>query len=204
MNIEEVIENLRVIKHPHPTLRHKSKPLVKVDRHIKAIVARMFELMYEHRGVGLAANQVDLPFQLFVINLESDPNKGEELVFINPVIELPKGNREAEEGCLSIPQVYGSVVRPEQIHVKAYSTDGSEIDSAVNGFLAQAVQHEYDHLQGVMFPDRMSEAARKMIDGELAEFEYEFEKERRSGAVGDDQSIADRLSELERMYCGTT
>lgn len=202
MNIEETVSNLCVVKFPHPTLRRKSKPLVKVDRGIKAIVKRMFELMYEHKGIGLAANQVDLPFQLFVVNLEADPTKGDELVFINPVLESPKGNSEAEEGCLSIPSVYGKVTRPEQIRVKAFAIDGREIDEVIDGMFARVVQHEFDHLQGVLFPDRMNDASQRAIEGELADFVHEFENDRRLGSIGDDDAIEQRLLELERMYCG--
>ena len=90
---------MEIVQYPHPTLRHKSKPINRVDRELKEIVSEMFKLMYEAKGIGLAANQVDLPIQLFIINLKSDPNEGEELVFINPVVTSPKGSDEAEEGC---------------------------------------------------------------------------------------------------------
>ena len=113
MNIEQLIDELAVVSIPHPALRHKSKPLTRVDRHIKNIVARMFELMYENKGVGLAANQVSLPFQLFVVNTEGKPDSGKERTFLNPVIESPKGRSEMEEGCLSIPTVFGEVIRPD-------------------------------------------------------------------------------------------
>ena len=93
------LTELEIVQYPHPTLRHKSKPINRVDRELKEIVSEMFKLMYEAKGIGLAANQVDLPIQLFIINLKSDPNEGEELVFINPVVTSPKGSDEAEEGC---------------------------------------------------------------------------------------------------------
>ncbi len=84
---------LRVIRYPHPTLRHPSKPLKRIDRAVQDIVRRMFELMYEHNGIGLAANQVDLPYRLFVLNLKGKPNEGEERVFINPILMPPKESR---------------------------------------------------------------------------------------------------------------
>ena len=83
---------LKIINIPHPTLRHVSKPIKRVDKKLKGFVAEMFELMYESHGIGLAANQVDLPFQLFVINPTGAPDKKEERVLINPVVQLPKGN----------------------------------------------------------------------------------------------------------------
>ena len=97
---------MEIVTYPHPTLRHESKPVKRVDAELREIVQEMFHLMYEARGVGLAANQVDLPLRLFVLNLESDPDKSEEFVFINPVISKPKGSEEKEEGCLSLPELW--------------------------------------------------------------------------------------------------
>lgn len=195
------MENLEVIYYPHPTLRHKSKPILRVDNELKDMVRRMFELMYEHKGIGLAANQVDLPFQLFILNLESDPEKGEEMVFINPVISLPKGSDVAEEGCLSIPKVYGKVARPENIHVKAYNLKGEVFDDRVSGLFARAIQHETDHLHGVLFPDRMTETEGKLIEHELDEFRIDFESRQRLGSIPDRESIMKRLAALEQRYC---
>ncbi len=195
------MNELEIIFYPHPTLRHVSKPIRKVDADLKKIVARMFELMYEHKGIGLAANQVDLPLQLFVINLEGQKDEGEELVFINPVISQPKGTTTAEEGCLSIPQVYGKVTRPESVHVKAYNLQGEAFDHRVDGLFARAIQHETDHLQGVLFPDRMTDNERNMIDGELEDFRIDFESRRRTGSQPDDEAIQKRLAEFEARYC---
>ena len=106
--------------------------------------------MYASRGIGLAANQVDLPFQLFLVNESGEPSKGEELVFINPVITKPKGREEKEEGCLSLPGVHANVARPTQIHVTAYDLNGSPIDATFDGMLARIIQHEYDHVHGCL------------------------------------------------------
>lgn len=192
---------MEIIPYPHPTLRHKSKPLQRVNRELKALVGQMFPLMYEAKGVGLAANQVDLPFQLFVINEKADPDQGEELVFINPVITKPKGREEKEEGCLSLPGIYGNVDRPTKIHVTAYALDGSPIDMTVDGMLARIIQHEFDHLQGTLFIDRIAESTRKQIDGELEEFEIEFEAGQKSGKYGSATEIAERLKKLESEFC---
>ncbi len=162
---------------------------------------QMFLLMYEARGVGLAANQVDLPFQLFVINEKADPNDGEELVFINPVIERPKGREEKEEGCLSLPEVYGTVTRPTQIHVTAYNLDGELFDKTVDGMLARIIQHEYDHVQGTLFIDRIAESTRKQLEGELEEFELDFEGKQAAGKLGSNVEIAKRLKKLEDEFC---
>ena len=192
---------LKIINVPHPTLRHESKPLRRVDKKLKAMVAEMFDLMHEHRGIGLAANQVDLPFQLFIINPTGEAGSGEERVLINPVVQSPKGNSESEEGCLSIPGVYGKVVRPTAVHVIAYDLEGNKMDEVVDGTLARVIQHEFDHLQGVLFPDRMSQAALKSIEDELHAFDLEFQ----AMLIQDDGLIAEhvkkRLAELESEYC---
>lgn len=161
----------------------------------------MFDAMYEARGIGLAANQVDLPLQLFVINTKADPNEGEELVFINPVISAPKGSDEAEEGCLSIVGVNALVARPETIHVSAYDLAGNEIDMTCSGLLAKAIQHEKDHLEGMLFIDRISDSAFKQLDGELEEFEIVFENKRKTGEIPSDEAIFQRLAEIEAKYC---
>jgi len=161
----------------------------------------MFVLMYQARGIGLAANQVDLPLQLFVINLTGDAEEGEERVFINPVISKPGGQAEAEEGCLSIPEVNGTVLRPEKIHVSAFDLAGNEIDETVDGLLARAIQHEYDHLHGVLFIDRLSESVKKNIDGELYEFENHHQALVKSGEIPDVEANNQRLAEIEAKFC---
>ncbi len=103
---------MKIIHYPHPTLRHRSKPVRRVDAKLKSMISEMFDLMYEASGIGLAANQVDLPLRFFVCNLAGERGEGEELVFINPVISRPKGNEEREEGCLSLPGVCAPVKRP--------------------------------------------------------------------------------------------
>lgn len=190
-----------IVTYPHPTLRHKSQPIKRVDARLREIVREMFELMYEARGVGLAANQVDLPIRLFVANLESDPEKGEELVFINPVVSMPKGTEENEEGCLSLPGLYGNVIRPKKVRVNAYDLQGQELNADIDGLFARVVQHETDHLDGVLFIDRMTESAKVDVEGELDMFETEFNSRRATGGIPDTPAIAARLKEWEEKYC---
>ena len=192
---------MEIVHYPHPTLRYPSKTVRRIDRELRSIVREMFELMYDARGIGLAANQVDLPLQLFVVNASGDPEGGEELVFVNPVIDQPKGSGVAEEGCLSIPGVHGNVNRPNQIHITAYDLEGNEIDAVVDGLLARVIQHEYDHLQGVLFIDRVSDTAKKQLADELEAFELEFQSQQLSEKMPDDQAIRKRLSEIEARYC---
>jgi peptide deformylase len=170
-----------------------------VDAGLKKIVAEMFSLMYEHKGVGLAANQVDLPYQLFVINLENDPSKGEEHVFINPVISRRTGTVEAEEGCLSFPEIYANVKRSSKVMVSAYNLFGQEVNFTAEGFFARAIQHEFDHLEGILFIDRLSPTGQMTVEPALQNLKREFEGDRERGFIPDDREIAARLAELEAL-----
>ena len=130
---------LQIVQYPHPTLRHRSKPLRRVDAELRNIVAEMLELMYAHEGVGLAANQVDLPYRLFVTNVQGDRDvKEAECVFINPVLSGGHGQEEDEEGCLSIPGIRAPVVRNAKLKIQAYDLAGNEITGEVDGLMAQS------------------------------------------------------------------
>lgn len=192
---------MEIINFPHPTLRYESKPIVRVDAGLREIVGEMFDLMYAAKGVGLAANQVNLPLQLFVINVTGQRDSGEELVFINPVVSAPRGSSVASEGCLSLAGVEAMVSRPEQIHVSAYDLSGNEIDMTVGGFLARVIQHENDHIRGVMFVDRISDSERRLIEGEIEAFDLDFTAAREAGTIPDDDAIAEHRSKIEARYC---
>ena len=154
---------LEVILYPHPLLRYAARPIRRVDTQLRTWIREMFELMYEHHGVGLAAPQVGLPLQLFVVNPTGTPEGGEELVFINPALQRPKGRDEAEEGCLSLPSVYANVARPASIELFAYDASGAEIQGVFDGYLGRILQHEFDHLQGTLLIDRISESSRVQL-----------------------------------------
>ena len=141
---------MQIINYPHPTLRHKSKVIHRVDAELRDIVREMFSLMYEAKGIGLAANQVDLPLRLFVINSAGDPEEGEELVFINPVISQPEGQAESEEGCLSIPGIQVNIRRPESVCIRAQDLEGNPFEIESEGFPSRVWQHECDHLDGLL------------------------------------------------------
>ena len=191
---------MHIVQYPYPTLRHVSKPLVRVDQELHAIVRGMFDLMYEANGVGLAANQVDLPYRLFVLNLLSDPEaKDEEHVFLNPVLTGRKGMIESEEGCLSVPSVYGQVKRPERVVLNAFDLAGEEVTLELEDLFARAVQHEIDHLDGILFIDRLSPTGELAVKEALADFETQFSGQRARGEIPDDATIARRLTELEEL-----
>ena len=194
------LSSLEIIHFPHPTLRYESKPVVRVDDNLRAMVQQMFPLMYEARGIGLAANQVNLPLRLFVINLAAEPDEGEELVFINPVVSRPKGSDEKEEGCLSIPGVNGHVKRPETIHVEAYNLEGDLFKADVDGLFARAIQHELDHLDGVLFTDKLTETGKLSVRDDLDELEAVYQSRRETGEVQDDEAIRKHIREIESQY----
>ena len=191
---------MRIIKYPHPTLRHESKPVTRVDQPLKDMIGRMFELMYEGNGIGLAANQVDLPYRLLVMNVECDPAAtDQEYVFINPEITHRKGSAQAEEGCLSFPGIYAPVRRSAKVVVSAYSLQGKELSYELDGLYARVAQHEIDHLDGVVFIDHLGTSARLAVKQGLADLEQQFHTDRRLGLIPDDDEIATRLAELEEV-----
>jgi peptide deformylase len=194
-------KRLSIIVHPHPTLRYKSKPILRVDDQLRDYISQMFELMYSSKGVGLAANQVNLPLQLFVVNPSGKQGEGEEIVFINPVLSRPKGTESGEEGCLSLPGVFGEVVRAAEIDVEAFTHLGQRINLRANGYLARILQHEYDHLQGVMFFDRMSEAKRLEINDEIGEFEDDYQVQSSLGNIVSEDHWQAWIQKIESRYC---
>ncbi|MDA7979201.1 MAG: peptide deformylase [Pirellulales bacterium] len=193
---------LKIIEYPHPTLRHRSKPLRRVDAELRAMIDQMFDLMYEAKGVGLAANQVDLPYRFFVMNETGDPEQPDaQQVIINPVLSRPKGSAEQEEGCLSLPGVYKPVTRPAQIRLNAYDLRGQEINVELEGMPSRIVQHEADHLDGVLFIDRISESDKREIVGALEELSIDFDAKQHSGEIASEDHVNRRLADLERLRC---
>lgn len=189
---------MHILHYPHPTLRHVSKPLRRVDAELKKLVREMFDLMYQANGIGLAANQVDLPYRLFVMNITSDPKQlDQERVYINPVITARKGMAEAEEGCLSLPGIYADVKRPDRITLSAYEIDGRETSVDLEGLAARAVQHEVDHLDGILFIDHLSPTSRMEIKEAIEELELNFASQLQRREVPSERDIKTRLAQLE-------
>ncbi|MFM8953588.1 MAG: peptide deformylase [Planctomycetaceae bacterium] len=193
---------LRLVEYPHPALLRRTKPVSRIDDALAAAVEQMFDIMYDARGVGLAANQVALPYRLFIVNCEGERGQGEEHVFINPVISRPRGTAVQEEGCLSLPGVRMDVRRPERIVVDAWSLDGQAIHLDVDGLLARVIQHEFDHLEGRLFTDRLPEAAAMEVRRALESFREVYTgKQSRGELPGHDVLVAD-LDRLEAARCG--
>lgn len=189
---------MEIVHYPHPALRWKSRPVKEIDANLRKIVAQMFELMYAAKGIGLAANQVALPYRLFVLNLRGEEGgKEEELVFINPEILKRKGTIEAEEGCLSLPGLYAPVKRAAEIVVEAFDLAGQVFEYKLTELAARAVQHETDHLDGILFIDRLSETVRREHQAAITDFELAFRRRQAEGSLPSDDELKRRLQELE-------
>ncbi len=191
---------LKIVKYPHPALRHESRPIRRVDKELRRIVGEMFELMYENGGIGLAANQVGLPYRLVVMNLEPDARDPKnELVLINPVIARKSGHEEKEEGCLSLPGIYAPVARSANVTASAYDLSGLETKYRASGLLARAFQHECDHLDGVLFIDRTTARGEPELETKILELERAFTDARGGGEIPDDEAIAEEIARLEAL-----
>jgi len=162
---------LPIVKYGEPVLRQKGLRIEKITPELREFVADMFETMKAARGVGLAAQQVGRALQLCVIDVrevadrpstlelngeESDPNEFMPLTLINPTFTTHGEPVEGPEGCLSFPEIYADIARPAEVAVTALDIDGKPLAFKCGGLLARAIQHEYDHLQGILFIDRMS------------------------------------------------
>ena len=189
---------MRIVNYPHPALRHPSRAVRCVDKELHVNVGKMKELMYQAKGLGLAAPQVALPFQLLVMNITGDPKQPEqEEVFLNPVIVERKGSIEDEEGCLSFPGLYQKIRRAKTIKVQAYNLRGELVEKTISDLEARAWQHEIDHLKGVLFIDNMGPIARLSSRGAVKTFEREFRKAQEKGEFPADVEIEKILAALE-------
>ena len=188
----------RIVLYPHPALRYESRPVVEIDDELRASVRAMFDLMYEAKGIGLAANQVALPYRFFILNVTADPTQKEkEQVFINPEIVKRHSSDEDEEGCLSFPGLYADVQRARKIRVKAYDLNGNPIDLEADDLLSRVIQHETDHLSGKLFIDYVGPFNRRAAASKLKNFEAKYRQSQRAGDFLDDEAavhILDRLA----------
>ena len=183
---------LKVVKYGDPVLRKKGARIESVTADTKQLIADMFETMYAHKGVGLAAQQVGVPVQLTVIDvrgvtdrpstLELDGKTAivEEfmpLVLINPELGPVGESVSGPEGCLSFPELYADIFRAESVDVKAIDVNGKPIEFRCGGLLARAVQHETDHLHGILFIDRMDRKTKDELRPELEQLQIETKAE---------------------------
>jgi peptide deformylase len=189
---------MKIVTYPHPSLRHKAVLLNAIDKKVQLHVGNMLELMYEGRGLGLAGPQVGLPYRVFVMNLKADPNeRSEERVWINPQIFDRRGSVEGEEGCLSFPDLYQKVRRAKTIRFQAYNLQGELVEGEASELEARVWQHEVDHLDGVLFIDKMGPIAKLASRSSLKHFERDFRRAQERGEIPPDAEIEKVLTALE-------
>jgi len=179
---------LPILEYGDPILRAKGKPIDNIDDRIRELAANMIETMHAANGVGLAAQQVGEALQLTVLDVsviedrpstlnvdgkDIDPKAAMPLVLINPEIKLHDATEMGVEGCLSFPEVTGDIERAKSVIVRAQTLEGSTIEIETSGFLARAIQHEGDHLNGILFIDRMNSAAKAALSSRLKRLQKE-------------------------------
>ena len=153
-----------------PILREETRPVASVTAEVRQLVDAMFETMYAARGIGLAAPQVGRSERVAVIDVDDEP-----MVLINPeILSSSSATEKAEEGCLSIPDIYGDVVRPESITVRATDRHGNVFEREATGLLARCIQHEIDHLHGKMFIDYLSVLKKRAAMSEWAKEKVKY------------------------------
>ena len=185
---------LRIVPYCHPALHFESRPVTTIDDHLRSIVREMFDLMYAAKGIGLAANQVGLPYRFFVLNLAADPEKkDEERVFLNPEIVKRHASIVGEEGCLSFPGLYSNVQRARKIKVQAFDLSGQAFELEAEDLRSRAIQHESDHLDGVLFIDRLTPDLREKVAAKVHGFEVDFRKLQKLGEYRSDEELLNGL-----------
>jgi len=158
---------LEILKYPYPTLKKRSKEVKQIDEGIKTLIHDMAETMYEANGIGLAACQVGVPQRVIVLDISPIDPQQSFFAMINPEIISEEGEIDHEEGCLSVPDFFEKVKRKEKIRVKGISPEGKEMEVAGEGILAFVLQHEIDHLNGILILDRLSYLKREIYRNKL-------------------------------------
>jgi peptide deformylase len=182
---------LPILEYGDAILRAKGKPVETIDHRIRELAANMVETMHAANGVGLAAQQVGEALQLTVLDVslvedrpstlkldgkDIDPKSTMPLVLINPEIELRGETEVGIEGCLSFPEITGDIERAKSVIVRAQTLEGGTIEIEASGFLARAIQHEGDHLNGILFIDRMNSAAKAVLSSRLKRLQKETKR----------------------------
>ena len=173
---------LPIVKYGHPVLRQKGAPVPELTPEIRGLITDMLETMHAGSGVGLAAQQVARPIQLAVFDVREVPDRPSTLeiggqavapadympmVLVNPEVKPAGAPAAGAEGCLSFPEIYADIVRPESIEVRALDREGKPLQFRCGGLLARAIQHEHDHLHGILYIDRMSTETKQQLKPEL-------------------------------------
>jgi peptide deformylase len=164
------VDKLKIVVYPAPVLRKKAQPIKEINEEVRAVAAKMIQLMHEAPGVGLAAPQVGVSWRMFVTSHSGKPE--DDMVFINPVILDPsRETDDYDEGCLSLPEIRGMIRRPTGVTIQATGLDGRPFALASSDFPARVWQHEYDHLDGVLILDKMTPMDRKATQRKVRELD---------------------------------
>lgn len=181
----------QIVQYGDPVLRAKGSRIEEIDDEIRALAADMIETMHAANGVGLAAQQIGEPLQLTIVDVsavedrpstlrlngeEKDPRAAMPLVLINPALELHEGVVVGVEGCLSFPEITADIERAESVTAHAQTLDGERVTIEASGLLARALQHEVDHLNGILFIDRMNSAAKAALGSRLKRLQKETQR----------------------------
>ena len=167
----------KILIEPDPILRQKSQPVNEVDDLTRKLMDDMLETMYLAPGIGLAAIQIGVPKRIIVLDISKDPEKKEPMYFVNPVIvSTSKNNITYEEGCLSVPGQFAEIDRPDRCHVKYLDYNGNYKELKSEGLLATCIQHEIDHLEGILFIDYLSNLKKSIIIKKLSKQKKELER----------------------------
>lgn len=156
-----------ILHYPDPRLRHKAEPVVGISPEISTLIDDMAETMYAAPGVGLAATQIGEPHRLFLVDIASEDEPSDLKVFINPEILERRGSQIWEEGCLSFPGVSEDVKRAAYVRVRALDRAGEPFELEAEGLLAVAIQHEHDHLDGVLMVDHLGVLKKKIVQRKM-------------------------------------
>jgi len=182
---------LPILQYGDPVLRAKGTRVEEIDDRVRELIANMIETMHSANGVGLAAQQIGEALQLTVLDIsqiedrpstlklngkEADPKSAMPLVLINPEIELLDETEVGTEGCLSFPEITGEIERAKSVRARAQTLEGGIIEIEASGFLARAIQHEDDHLNGILFIDRMNSAAKAALSSRLKRLQKETKR----------------------------
>ncbi|KAB2008377.1 hypothetical protein ERO13_D10G087300v2 [Gossypium hirsutum] len=167
---------LKIVEYPDPILRKRNKRIDTFDENLKKLVDEMFDVMYKTDGIGLSAPQVGINVQLMVFNPVGERGEGQEIVLVNPrVAKYSKKMVLFNEGCLSFPRIYADVQRPESVKIDAQDINGARFTIDLSELPARVFQHEFDHLQGILFFDRMTDEVLDSICKQLEELEKKYE-----------------------------
>jgi len=168
---------LEILKYPHPLLKRPSEKVDRINEETRKLIQDMIETMYHSNGIGLAACQIGIPRRIIVLDVSPIDPQQNLFAMINPEVISEEGEIDHEEGCLSVPDCFEKVKRRERIRVKGISADGKETEVSGEGILAFALQHEIDHLNGVLILDRVSRLKRDI-------YRTKLKKEKRKGEKG--------------------